>query len=137
MKGKRNEQRSTPKQSMAADFRSLSGDVWRDWKQRGDKDPEVLTKLTALFVQDTDQRLAALSESLAKGSASGCARAAHALTAGCLQIGATRMARYCVGIERAAQDEAMQPVPELLQCLQDEYCLVRRELEHAAHAAAP
>ena len=121
--------------SIAARHHSLNGPVWRDLRTRGKEDPAFLAKLVALFVHDADQRLAAISAALANGSATECARAAHALATGCLQIGATNLAQNCLDIERATKGGATGVEPQLLQRVHDEYRLVRRELEGAVTSA--
>ncbi len=135
MKDKRAQHEPTQTESIAEGSRSLDGAIWRDWRARGDKDPTFLAKLVAIFIDDTNQRLAAISKALADGGTIECAYAAHALATGCLQIGATCMAKLCLDIERAAQSGATELGSPLLQRIHDEYRLVRRELEAAVTRA--
>lgn len=131
MQDQRAKHKSTRTESVAESFRALDGAVWRDWRERGDKDPAFLAKLVAMFVHDADQRLAAISAALTNGNASECARAAHALAAGCLQLGATGLAKHCLDIERTAQCGKTDLAPQLMQRVRDEYRLVKQELEAA------
>ncbi|MDH3280305.1 MAG: response regulator, partial [Gammaproteobacteria bacterium] len=92
--------------------------VWLDLRKRSAKDRTFITQLVELFRSDTEQRLGSLAAHLRTRRYNEAARTAHALRAGCLQVGAARMADLAAKLENSAEklnaDRASTLLPQLL-----------------------
>jgi CheY-like chemotaxis protein/HPt (histidine-containing phosphotransfer) domain-containing protein len=109
---------------------SLDPGVWDEIRSRSGTDQAAhVGKYADLFVEDAKGRLQAMEESLRGGRAGPLAREAHALKAGCLQIGARRMAEVCETLQQAAGAGSLDDAGASLDRL-------REEFRHAKEALA-
>jgi HPt (histidine-containing phosphotransfer) domain-containing protein len=106
--------------------------VYRD--MRSDDAPDPVAELTAVFLEDADDRLAQLRQAAALGDLTRLRAAAHSLRGMCGAIGAVRMGEMSLALEQTAFD-ADQSCGELLSELAVEFARVRAAL-HALQTAA-
>ena len=109
----------------------LDAAVWEPLRHRATRDDAYLNKLVELFMDDSERRLQTLGEALANQRPNELARAAHALKAGCLQIGATRMAQVCDALDLAGRTASLEGADALLKRLREEFQRVQDALEGA------
>ena len=101
---------------------------WRVPRDRGDFSSE----LVELFIDDSEQRLIALSRMLESGSKEetrDIAREAHALKSGCLYIEADHMAALSGQLEETVNGGALEPATEILAHLCTEFDDFRQQHE--------
>jgi two-component system, sensor histidine kinase and response regulator len=101
---------------------------------RSADEPDPVAELTAVFLEDADDRLAQLRQAAALGDGTRLRAAAHSLRGMCGAIGAVRMSEMTLALEQTAVD-ANQSRSELLSELAVEFTRVRDAL-HALQAAA-
>jgi hypothetical protein len=77
------------------------GDAAAAFRRMQAAGPEQTARLVNLFLNDTAGSLAAMREMLVQGDGQELAKTAHALKGACLQLGVTRMADLCSGVEDA------------------------------------
>jgi two-component system sensor histidine kinase/response regulator len=97
-------------------------------------EPDPVVELTAVFLEDADDRLAQLRQAAALGDAGRLRAAAHSLRGMCGAIGAVRMSEMTLALEQTAVG-ASQSRTELLSELAVEFSRVRAAL-HALQTAA-
>ncbi len=95
----------------------------------GDDDPGLLTELIDLFLADAPTYLAALSEALQRGDATGLEQAAHTLKSSSANIGAVQLSEFCKELELAGKSNAVSASSAVLQRTQEHFLLVRKSLE--------
>jgi signal transduction histidine kinase/CheY-like chemotaxis protein/HPt (histidine-containing phosphotransfer) domain-containing protein len=78
-------------------------------------------KYIDLFVNDAERRLQALRAALHTRQADLLAREAHALKAGCLQIGASAMVELCKELQKTGRAESLEGVDITLNRLDEEF----------------
>ncbi|MDH3637307.1 MAG: PAS domain S-box protein [Gammaproteobacteria bacterium] len=108
---------------------SLDGEVWRDVRARSANDKTFMTKFVALFNSDTEGRLVNLAGHLHARRYHEAARAAHAVRAGCLQVGARRLADLCSDLEESAKQRDGGRSDALFPRIMDEFARVRELLD--------
>jgi CheY-like chemotaxis protein/HPt (histidine-containing phosphotransfer) domain-containing protein len=101
---------------------ALDPGVWDEIRGTGGADRAAhVEKYADLFVEDAKRRLRAMEASLHGDQADRFAREAHALKAGCLQIGARRMAEICEMLQQAARAGSLDGTGASLDRLKDEF----------------
>lgn len=108
----------------ASDAMHLDNEFWLDLRRRSGSDSTFIATLIELFRQDAEQRLGDLADQVAAGRHSEAARTAHALRAGCLQVGAQRMAELSAALEASAGHSDAERAATLLTRLQQEFSQV-------------
>ena len=92
-------------------------------------EPDILTELVDIFVEDAEPRLAALREAVASGDAEGIERAAHTLKGSAGNMGARRMSVIASDLQDAGTSGDLSTAASLLQNLEFEYDRVKPALE--------
>jgi CheY-like chemotaxis protein len=91
--------------------------------------PDILKKLTELFLEDAPHQIAALREAVQAGETQAVGRIAHTLKGSSGSMGATRMAAVCSELEEVGTSGDSYRAPELLKRLEEEFRRVRAALE--------
>jgi HPt (histidine-containing phosphotransfer) domain-containing protein len=86
----------------------------------GDND-EFLREITAIFLEDTPQRVAELDQSLVSGDTSKFTRAAHSIKGSSANIGATGLRAVAEKLEHQSRLQGLTEVPQLIEQLKQEY----------------
>ncbi len=102
----------------------------RELQQAGE--PDLLSELVELFLEDVPLRLTALREATAQGDSSSVAKIAHALKGSCANMGARRVVNLCTGLEKVGKSGDLSHVPEVLCQLEEELVRARDALEEQA-----
>ncbi len=89
-------------------------------------DPEFLTEVLGLFIEEAPQHVAALQAAMCRGEAEEIARAAHRLKGSSGDLGARRLRKLCERLEAAGQAGAMTDTGELVQSVELEVAQVRQ-----------
>jgi HPt (histidine-containing phosphotransfer) domain-containing protein len=92
-------------------------------------EPDLLTELANLFLEDAPQQLEVLRKALDDGDASSVKRVAHTLKGSCGNMGAKRMAAVCAELQDIARSGDLARAPVLVEYLQAEFARVRQALE--------
>ena len=128
--------RQEPVYTAAPDRNEISGEFvldhaviesLRELQQAGE--PDLLTELVELFLEDTPIRLTALREATAQGDGFSVAKIAHALKGSSANMGARKVVNLCAGLEKAGSSGDLSHVPEVLQRLEKELVRARTALE--------
>ena len=101
----------------------------RDLGSPGDGEPDILTELVDIFVEDVEPRLAALREAVASGDTDGVERAAHTLKGSSGNMGARRMSEIASGLQDAGTSGDLSGAESLLGDLESEYARVKPALQ--------
>jgi CheY-like chemotaxis protein len=96
-------------------------------------EPDIVSELIALFLEDASQRLQALHRAAVHVDALAFERAAHSLKGSCASIGAKRMTALCADLERRGRTGQVTGLEPLLARLEAEFERVRCELEPQWH----
>jgi len=96
---------------------------------KADGEPDVLSELIQMFLQETPQRLAALAEAVAGPDTAATERLVHSLKGSCGTLGASRMAALCEQLEHHTQREQSERMASSLRQLEEEFARVRTALE--------
>jgi CheY-like chemotaxis protein/HPt (histidine-containing phosphotransfer) domain-containing protein len=105
----------TPSATGGGDNVVLDPQVWSQLRARARADQGAfLIKLVDLFVRDAEPEQVA--------------RAAHALKAGCLQLGATAMVELCEGLQEAARARSLDGADTTVERLAEEFQCVKETL---------
>lgn len=91
-------------------------------------EPDLVQQLIDLYLADTPERLNALHQALAQGDATRVAQAAHSLKGSSANIGAQRVARVCLELERCGKANDLSAAAEWLPKLEQEIEQARRAL---------
>ena len=75
-------------------------------ERTGHDDESFLKNYIGLFLEDTEKRLDQMSRSFASGKSTAVRRECHALKGACLELGASRMARFCDDLSAAAKNDS-------------------------------
>jgi HPt (histidine-containing phosphotransfer) domain-containing protein len=94
-------------------------------------------RLGDIFVQDTRERLKRLRDALTTHAAETVAREAHALKAGCLQIGAVTMVGICEELDQRARGTGLEDAESLLDALAFEFERVRVAINAGQDQGSP
>ncbi|MFQ5755319.1 MAG: response regulator [Acidiferrobacterales bacterium] len=119
-----------PSVTAGGDTVVLDPHVWSQLRARARADQGAfLVKLIDLFARDAELRLQAIHEGLKQDQPEQVARAAHALKAGCLQLGATAMVELCEGLQKAARARSLEGADSTVECLADEFQRTKETLD--------
>lgn len=117
---------AAPDQVAAGDPQAIA----RLHKWGGDK---LVREMTALFLAQVPERIAAAREGLRELNAAEVERAAHSLKSSCSQLGAARMQTICAEIERLSAAGELNPVPELVDRIESEFARYAEWLGEGTH----
>ena len=98
----------------------------RDLQEEGE--PDILTELINLFLDDAPIRLRSIREAAAKGDAHALEKNAHTLKGSSQNMGATRMGALCAELQEAGSAGDLARAPELVDLLTAEFERVDAEL---------
>ncbi len=101
----------------------------RDLGSPGDGEPDILTELVDLFLEDAEPRLSTLREAIASGDAEGVERAAHTLKGSAGNMGARRMSMIAASLQDAGTSGDLSGAATLVEDLETEYSRVKPALE--------
>ncbi|MGB3635394.1 MAG: PAS domain S-box protein [Rubrobacteraceae bacterium] len=93
-----------------------------------DGEPDILTELFEIFLQDAPDRIEYLKEAAESGDALALSRIAHTLKGSSSNLGAGRMSNVCQELEEAGQSENLEGLDVLLRRLDAEFESARSEL---------
>jgi HPt (histidine-containing phosphotransfer) domain-containing protein len=89
----------------------------------------LVSEMIALFLRDTPERIAAISNGLKENDLRTVFKAIHPLSSGAGNIGAVKMFEIAGKLEAAAKDSQCDGVKRLLPELEAEYARVKDSLE--------
>ena len=98
--------------------------------------PQLLTHLLTLYLQEVPAQLAALRDAVAQGDAGRVEEVAHSLKGNSEQVRATRMTRLCAALHQAGSHRDLGRAAAHVAELQREFVRVRAALEAVLHEAA-
>jgi two-component system sensor histidine kinase/response regulator len=119
--------------TVAIDARTLAS--LRDLQR--DEGPDIVSELTALFVADAQERIAALRDAAARHDAQTIAREAHALKGSAATLGAQQIVAICAALEGMAQAHDLTGVGGVLAQLDPALVRVRVALDRPAAIIRP
>ncbi len=118
-----------PAESGASETAAIDPETWQRLRAAGGANPAAfMDKYIDLFVNDATHRLQVMRAALGDRQAELIAREAHALKAGCLQIGASSMAALCRGLQERGRGGSLEGVAASLQRLENEFGRTRETL---------
>jgi HPt (histidine-containing phosphotransfer) domain-containing protein len=88
-----------------------------------------LQRYIDLFLVDTASRLEVLRAALERRDLQAIRRECHALKGACLELGMTRMGRFCDSLREASRDERPEALPGALDGLTREFARIRPQIE--------
>lgn len=94
----------------------------------GDND-EFLREIIAIFLEDTPNRLAELTQSLAAGDVGVFTRAAHSIKGSSSNVGAVRLRAVAEKLEHTSRKEGLGTVAPTLAELSQEFLSAQTELQ--------
>jgi HPt (histidine-containing phosphotransfer) domain-containing protein len=97
----------------------------------GNADESFVSDYIGLFLNDTEQRLSAMTQAFTSGDTETVRREGHALKGSCLELGADRMARFCEDLSMAAQHDNLDEVGAVIAKLDREFARLRPVYESA------
>jgi HPt (histidine-containing phosphotransfer) domain-containing protein len=90
--------------------------------------PDPLKELIELFVRDAAMRLEKMQLALDERDGTGLASASHTLKGSASNLGARRLARFCVSLEKRAKTGDWTEAADILLDVRGEFQAVEREL---------
>ncbi|MBM4135036.1 MAG: Hpt domain-containing protein [Nitrospira sp.] len=87
----------------------------------GDDDPDFFPNLVAQFLEEAPRRLADIRTALRRAQAVELRRAAHGLKGSCNNMGATRLARVCLQLQRCGDAGDLTGAEPLVALLDAEF----------------
>ncbi|MDH3716115.1 MAG: ATP-binding protein, partial [Gammaproteobacteria bacterium] len=100
-------------------------------------DSEFADRLGEIFIQDTRERLQRLRDALTAHAVEALTREAHALKAGCLQVGAVTMVGICEELDQRARGTGLEDAESLLDALAFEFERVRLAIDTGQRQDSP
>ena len=94
-------------------------DTLRDLREPGQ--PDVLTELIDLFLEDAPARLAAVRDAVGRQDGEALRQAAHGFKGSAASLGATEVRALCAELERLGRRGPLGAAEALLQQLDDAY----------------
>jgi HPt (histidine-containing phosphotransfer) domain-containing protein len=94
--------------------------------------PDIVEETVAIFLADSEQRLAVLEGAVAAGAAAEVRRVAHAIRGACLVLGVSRLADACGRLERMGAAGELRGAPDGLALVRSEYAAARDVLRAIA-----
>ncbi|MCX7839586.1 MAG: response regulator [Anaerolineae bacterium] len=98
-------------------------------------EPDLVQQLIDLYLADVPERLNALRQAIAQGDATRLAQTAHSLKGSSANIGAQRVARVCLELERCGKANDLTSVAEQLAVLEQEIERARQALQELKEAS--
>ena len=98
-------------------------------ERTGHDDESFLRDYIGLFLEDTEARLDHMARTLASGESEAVSREGHALKGACLELGASRMARFCDDLSAAAINDNLEEMGVVLDKLHRELDRLRPTYE--------
>jgi len=83
-------------------------------ERTGQDDESFLSDYIGLFLEDAEARLDHMSRSFASGESEALSRDGHALKGACLELGASRMVRFCDDLSAAAKNDNREEMEVVL-----------------------
>jgi len=77
------------------------------------------------FLIDSQERLRLLQQACRNGQAESLRQAAHSFKGSCSNMGAALLAELCRQLEEAARLEQVDDAPQLIECIEREFAIVR------------
>jgi signal transduction histidine kinase/DNA-binding response OmpR family regulator len=105
--------------------------VIRSLKEMGDDDPNLFIDLLDLFFENSQKHLADLEAALTVGDPKKVERIAHSMKSSCANLGANRLAEFCLQLERLSCTGFLDGAREILNKMTQAYGEVQVELESA------
>lgn len=102
-------------------------DALRALQEEGE--PDIVTELIDLFLQDAPLRLESIRAAIAQKDATALRKAAHTLKGSGANLGAGPMATLCFELEKRGRAGSLEGTEVLLAQLEDEFKRVRHALE--------
>ena len=98
--------------------------------------PQLLTHLLTLYLQEVPAQLAALRDAVAQGDAGRAEEVAHSLKGNSEQVHATRMVSLCAALHQAGSHRDLGQAAAQVADLTSEFVRVRAALQAVLHEAA-
>lgn len=86
-------------------------------ERTGHDNESFLKDYIGLFLEDTEARLDHMTRALVNGESDTVSREGHALKGACLELGASRMARFCDDLSAAAKNDSRKEMEVVLDQL--------------------
>ena len=99
----------------------------------GDND-EFLREIAGIFLEDTPQRIAELSQSLVAGDAPKFTRAAHSIKGSSANLGAMALRAVAEKLEHQSRSEGLGAVAPLVESIKTEFARAEAELRKVVPA---
>jgi HPt (histidine-containing phosphotransfer) domain-containing protein len=99
-----------------------------------DDEPNVVTELVGLFMENAPPRLTAMHAALDSGDRVALSRVAHSLKSSSANLGAHGMSHLCERLERMKTPAPDDNPAELVTLLEQEYAIVTQALAEIARA---
>ena len=80
------------------------------------------------YLQDAQERMSLLQKASDDGDASEYAKVAHSFKGSCINIGAPRLAEFCLHAERAGKEEDLSGSEQQIAAIREEFSCVDNEL---------
>ncbi len=90
-------------------------------KLQKEGEPDILDRLTDMFLEEAPPRLAAIREAMERGDSQMLEEAAHALHGSCANLGAQGMEEICAGLEKLGRSQDLRETSDLLTRLEVEF----------------
>ena len=100
-------------------------------------EPDLLGELAEMFLANASSRIEALNVAVSGHDATSVQREAHTLKGSSGNMGATKMARICDGLQQAGGSGDLAPAPGLMKGLKEEFERVRSLLETEVLSKSP
>ena len=97
--------------------------------------PELLKRLSSVFLEDTQPRLEGLWDAVLKKDAEELARLAHTMKGSAANMGAGKMADICAELEERAKTGDLQDTQTRLSDLEQEFARVRDAFSKMSRAS--
>jgi HPt (histidine-containing phosphotransfer) domain-containing protein len=117
----------------ALDLRFLATLKEKELERRSQ--PQLLTCLITLYLQEVPAQLAALQDAVAQGDAGRVEEVVHGLKGNSEQVRATRMTRLCAALHQAGSHSDLGQAAAQVADLMSEFVRVRAALEAVLHEA--
>ena len=96
-----------------------------------DGSPDLLARLTDLYISSSRELVLGLSESIANRDARAIEMSAHTLKSSSANLGALQFSELCAQMEHMGREDKLAGIEELFEELQREFPLVCAALEHS------
>jgi CheY-like chemotaxis protein/anti-sigma regulatory factor (Ser/Thr protein kinase) len=100
-------------------------------ERTGHNGESFLRDYIGLFLEDTRSRLDRMGKAFVSGEPDAVRREGHAMKGACLELGASRMARFCEDLSAAAENENLDEMAVVLGKLEREFDRLRPVYESA------